>query len=434
MGLVSLVLYGVGDILGAGVYGLIGRAARQMGNAVWMAFLISAVAALLTGLSYACLGSRYPRAGGAAYITQRAFGRPLPAYIVGIAVMAAGITSMATASRIFAGYFQAFAEGIPSWCIIAAFLTGLTLINLRGIRESAWANAVCTWIEAGGLLLIIGIGARYIGTVDYLDIRSVEHPDTGVTFPLIFNGAVLTFYSFLGFEDMLNVSEEVKHPRRSIPIGMLLAIGIATLIYLLISIVAVSVVPHAELAASDEPLVEVVRRAAPWFPTSAFTGVALFAVSNTALLCFIMSSRLAYGMACQGLLPAPLARVHPVRRTPHIAIFTVIAIVVPIVLLGDITILARATSVMLLGVFIMINASLIVLSRRPGEPEGLFRLPLAVPAGGVLVCAAMLLNSGMEELRIALLLLGAIVVLYRITRPPAFPPETAPTLPGDREA
>lgn len=431
MGLTSLVLYGVGDMLGSGVYGLIGRAAMQLGNAVWMGFLISAIAALLTGLSYACLGSRYPRAAGAAYITHRAFGRPIVAYVVGLAVLASGITSMATASRVFAGYFQALVGDIPLWAIMVGFLLVLTAINLRGIRESNWMNAVCTSIEVGGLLLIIVVGARYIGKVDYLDLRSTDHPDTGLALPLLFNGAVLTFYSFVGFEDMLNVAEEVKEPRRAIPLGMLLAIAIATLIYILIAIVAVSVVPHAELAASGEPLVEVVRRAAPWFPSAAFSGIAMFAVANTALLNFIMGSRLTYGMARQGLLPSVLGRVHADRRTPHVAIFTVMSLVLVLAVPGDIAVLARATSVLLLCVFIMINASLIVLLRRPGEPHGLFNLPWLIPVGGVAVCFAMLLHSGVGELKIAGLILAGILVLFFVMRPDAIPMDAEGPLPDE---
>lgn len=416
MGLASLVIYGVGDMLGSGVYGLIGKAADQMGNAVWLSFAVSMVAALLTGLSYACLGSRYPRAAGAAFITQRAFGRPLLAYLVGLAVMASGLTSMATACRVFAEYFQALVGG-PTWLIVLGFVGLLTAINLRGMKESMWMNAVCTTIELGGLLLIIVVGLRFLGGVDYLDLTSTQNPAGDLSAALLLNGAVLTFYSFIGFEDMLNVAEEVKDPRRALPLGMLLAIAIATVVYILISLVAVSVVPHGELAASKEPLVDVVRRAAPWFPPLAFTAIALYAVANTALLNYIMGSRLAYGMARQGLLPAALGRVHPRRQTPYVAIYVLMAIVIVLALTGDISRLARATAVLLLFVFVLVNASLLALGRRAGEPKGLFDVPRFVPVGGIVVCVLMLAHASAEAWKIAGGMLLGILVLYAILRP-----------------
>ena len=255
-------------------------------------------------------------------------------------------------------------------------------------------------------------------------MQSTTNPAGELTAALLLNGAVLTFYSFLGFEDMLNVAEEVKNPRFAMPLGILLAIGIATTIYMLISIVAVSVVPHAELAASKEPLVEVMRRAAPWFPSPVFSGIALFAVANTALLNYIMGSRLAYGMARQGLLPAALGRVHPRRHTPYVAIFTLMVLVLALALLGDVSKLARATAVLLLCVFILVNASQMVLARRGGEPDGLFKLPWFIPAGGVIVCVAMLCHASAAEWKIAGLILLGILILYFIMRPTGFSPES----------
>ncbi|HEX7009637.1 MAG TPA: amino acid permease, partial [Phycisphaeraceae bacterium] len=164
LGLVSLTIYGVGNMLGAGIYGLIGKAAGEMGNAVWMAFVTSLVAAGLTGLSYASLGSRYPRAAGAAYVTHRAFTWPMLAYVVGLAVMASGLTSMATTAQVFAGYFLELAQWADHTGVRVAIITTLIVVlagvNFWGLRESAWLNAVCTIIEASGLLLIIAVGLR----------------------------------------------------------------------------------------------------------------------------------------------------------------------------------------------------------------------------------------------------------------------------------
>lgn len=417
MGLPALIIYGVGDMLGAGIYGLVGKGARHMGNMVWLSFVVSMLAALFTGLSYASLGSRYPRAAGAAFIVGRAFGvRPL-AYVVGLTVLASGLTSLAAASRVSAGYLTQLVPSLPPSAISVAFVISLALVTFRGMRESTWLNVVCTTIEVGGLLFIVAVGARFWGSVDLTDARSVANPSGELSLGFVLTGAVLTFYAFVGFEDMLNVAEEVKDVKRTFPIALLAALVIATLVYVAISVTAISVVPHADLAASSGPLVEVSRRAAPWLPPSIYSAVAIFAVTNTALLNLIMGSRLVYGMARQGLLPAPLARIHPGRHTPHVAIAVLTGIVLVLVALGDIASLARATSILILVVFVVVNAALLVLQRRPGEAKGALEVPAIVPVLGIAVCLALLVGAERAELMIAGgLVLGAIAT-YFVVRP-----------------
>lgn len=420
IGLTALVLYGVGDILGAGIYGLIGKAAGQMGNAVWLAFLASMVAAGLTGLSYASLGSRYPKAGGAAYVTFRAYQKTWLAYAVGLAALASGLTSMATSTRVFAGYFQSFVGGaMPLSLIITGFAMLLALIVFRGIRESMWANAICTLIELGGLLLVIVVGLKYIGSVNYLDTTTIDNPNGDMTFSLILTGAVLTFYSFVGFEDILNIAEEVKEPKRTLPLGLIIAVSIASLVYITISIIAVSVVPAGELASSKEPLVDVVRKAAPWFPPFLYSIIAMFAVANTALLNFVMGSRLVYGMANQGLLPKRLAKVHTKRRTPYVAILLLLVIVLGLALSGDISSLAKSTSVLLLLCFMLVNVALVILKYRKNEEPGGFEVPTFVPLLGAIVCGCLVFYAQGPELKTAGLILVVIAILYFVLRPNA---------------
>ena len=417
IGLFALTLYGIGDILGAGIYGLVGKAAGQMGNAVWLAFLASMVAAGFTGLSYAAVGSRHPRAGGAAYVTSRAFRKSWLAYIVGLATLASGLTSMATASRVFSGYLSAVLPDIPITFLIIGFASLISFIVFYGIRETIWTNAVCTTIEISGLLLIIVFGFSYLGSVNYLDAITVSNATGTITPALILGGAVLTFYSFIGFEDMLNVSEEVKNPTRVLPRALILAVVAASAIYILISLIAVSVIPAAELANSKEPLVDVVRRAVPWFPPRVFSFIAMFAVANTALLNFVMASRLLYGMAKQRLLPSPLARVHQKTASPHIAVGVIYLILLALALSGNISQLAKATSVLLLSCFIVVNIALLVLKRREPAAEGVFDVPVFVPVCGAATCAAMLLNAKQPELITAGIILGVIVTLYFVLRP-----------------
>ena len=311
IGLFALIVYGVGDMIGAGIYGTIGVAAGKMGNAVWLAILVSMVAALLTGLSYASLSSRYPRAAGAAFVTQRAFDWRFLSYVVGLSVACSGLTSMAAGSRVFAANLQPIVGSPPLWCIFLAFIGALTLINLCGIRECVWMNMICTIIEVGGLLFVIAVSFPYFGRVDYLETPSAAG---AVTVPLVMSGAVLTFYAFVGFEDLLNLAEEVKEPERTMPWGIVSALACVTVIYVLVSIAAVSVVSYTELADTQKgaPLAQLIKVAAPWLPYQIYTGITLFAVANTALINFIMGSRLVYGMAKQGLLPASPRRGQPI--------------------------------------------------------------------------------------------------------------------------
>lgn len=422
IGLIALTLYGVGDILGAGIYGLVGKAAGQLGNAAWMAFVISVIGAGLTGLTYASLGSRYPKAAGASYITGRAFQRGWLAYGVGLAVLSSGLVSMATATRIFSGYFQALAgDGIPFGLIMAGFAFALAAVVFIGIRESMWVNAICTLVELSGLLIVIIFGAKFIGSVNYFDATVATNPTGEIGPTLLLTGAVLTFYSFIGFEDILNVSEEVKNPEKTLPIGLITAVGITSVIYVIISLVAVSVIPAGELAKSNEPLVDVVRKTAPWFPSPIYSVIAMFAVANTALLNFIMSSRLIYGMSQQELLPGFLSKVHAKRQTPHVAVGIVFIVLMVLVNSGDVSVLAKASSVLLLSCFVLMNISLIVLKRRKGEPAGAFEVPLAVPVLGTITCATMLYHAQWPELKIAGVIVLVIAGLYLAFRPKNIP-------------
>lgn len=424
VGLWQITLFGLGSMLGAGIYGLIGEAAAELGSAVWLAFLVAMVAALLTGLSYASIASRYPKAGGAAYVTQRAYGRPLVSYVVGLAIVCSGLTSIATQSNVVARNL-AEAAGIvaPTSLLAIGFLVILAGILFRGISESLWLNAVCTVVEAFGLILVIAVGISYWGTADLLDFPEREADAggwlEGSTGLLVVQGAVLTFFSFIGFEDMLNVSEEVENPQRTMPIAVILAMLCATAIYIMVSITAVSVVPWQELAEAAGPLTLVVERAAPWFPVGVFAAITIFAVANTALTNYVMASRLLYGMSKQGLLPALLGRVHSGRRTPHVAIAVLLVIVIGLSLVGDIAALASATVLLLLVVFTIVNVALIVLKRRPGERPGKFEIPIVVPALGAVACFGLLVVRIAQGQWLAPLIAGglllAILVLYFAT-------------------
>jgi len=415
----QLLFYGLGSMLGAGIYTLIDDAASLMGSAVWAAFATAMVAALLTGLSYASLGSRYPRAGGAAYVTQHAFKLPVISYVIGLAVMMSGLTSMATGTQAIAenaikGYhlygtdsdapaIAPATQATPAvvvdkaktspWikplAIAVVLMIGAVLI--KGIRESMIANIICTVVEAAGLVFIIIVGVRYWGSVSYFELPEIPSAGNPGLMLLLLNGAILTFFSFIGFEDILNVSEEVIDPAKTVPFGLVGAMIVATIIYMAVAITAVSVIPHARLAASSTPLMDVAHAAAPWFTgiDVLYIVITIFAVANTALLNYLMGSRLLYGMSRQGLLPRVLGTVHAHTRTPVIAIVTLFFVVTGLILSGGVRQMAEATVLLLLSVFVVMNAALVRLKLRPNEPKGSFEIPIFVPILGALVCATL---------------------------------------------
>jgi amino acid transporter len=197
--------------------------------------------------------------------------------------------------------------------------------------------------------------------------------------------------------------------------------ALAAILYIAVAVTSVSVVPWQDLAAAPGPITEVMARAAPAIPSVVFTGITLFAVANTGLLNYVTSSRLIYGMARQGLLPAAFGNVHAGRRTPHIAIAALFLVLAPLALLGTIVELAAATVLLLLAVFAVVNGSLLILKRRKGEAPGRFEVPLFVPALGALVCLILIVvRVGTGDWRApalaGALLLGSLAIYAMMRR------------------
>ena len=294
---------------------------------------------------------------------------------------------------------------------VLLILTGLVL---RGIREAMWFNVACTLIEAAGLLLVIAVGIPYWGSVNLLETPGLPGDDALIV--LVFQGAVLTFFAFIGFEDILNVAEECRDPQRTIPVALISAMLIGASIYVAVAITSVSVVPWQELAAAPGPLTEVMRRAAPAIPVVVFAGITLFAVANTALVNYVTSSRMVYGMAKQGLLPSALGKVGVRTQTPQLATLTLLVILAPLAFFGSIAELASATVLMLLVVFAVVNCALFVLQGRSGEAKGKFEVPRWVPALGTGICLVLiafrLTSANWQAPVLAGSMLAAMVLLY----------------------
>jgi amino acid transporter len=414
-----LFFFVLGDIVGAGIYALVGEVGAVVGGAIWAAFLFSFILAIFTAGSYAELVTKYPRAGGAATYVNNAFRIPFVSFMVAFAVMAAGITSACTLTLAFSGDYLSQFVGIPSLIAAVLFMITLGLINFYGISESVRINVVLTCVELTGLLLIILIGFATVGAGQADPGRAFEFKEGASVLTALLGGTVLAFYALIGFDDSVNVAEETRHPSRNYPraiFGGLLAAGV---IYLLVTITASMVVPTGQLAGSSGPLLEVVERGTISIPTKLFAAIALLAVSNGALINLIMASRITYGMADQGVLPAVFSRVHNSRRTPWVAILfvTTIGLIMLVSLGADaLDTLSSTTVVLLLLAFIMVNTSVLVLRRDPVEHEH-FRTPTIFPILGIVVSAILLTYSALSDISIfvlagLLLLLG--VVLYGV--------------------
>ncbi len=379
-----LFLFILGDILGAGVYVLVGEVASEAGGAVWLPVLIALGLAVLTAGSYAELATKYPRAGGASHYANRAFG-PFAGSLVGFCMLAAGVVSVAALARAFGGDYLSEFVTLPTAVVATVVLVALALLNIRGIKESLRANVVATVIEVAGLVLIVGLGVWLLvrGDADFSRLANFGNGE-GTALGGVLGGAILAYYSFLGFETSVNLGEETKDPRRSYPRALFGALATAGVVYLLIGVVASAAVPTDALVESSAPLLEVVREAGG-VPEWLFSLIALIAISNGALLTGIMSSRLTYGMARDGLLPAVLATVLPGRRTPWVAIVVTAAASLILALTGDVAGLAATLVLLLLIVFTAVNAAVLMLRRDHVEHDH-FRVPVVLPWLGIGSC------------------------------------------------
>jgi APA family basic amino acid/polyamine antiporter len=347
LGLFPATLVGIGVILGAGVYVLVGVATKQAGNAAWLSFLISAVVAGFTGLSYARLGRLRPKNAPEFQYLGLAFGRT-PAFLAGWLVLWATIISCAAVALGFAGYLEHIFN-IPYLAGAIGLVVISSVVVFLGVGESAVLAGILTVIEVAGLIIIIAIGLPSFGKVDILEMP------LGLTG--VFGAASLVFFAYLGFEGMANLSEEMKTPERDLPKAMMLALGVSTVLYMLVAISAVSVLGWQNLSQSGAPLAAVASAVLGPKADVLLTVMALAATANTVLLLLFASSRAMWGMACAGVLPMKLCAIGKHRRTPWLSIIIVGIFAVIFALIRNIEDVAEFTNFATLMAFIGVNAS-----------------------------------------------------------------------------
>lgn len=413
-----LLFFILGDVLGAGIYALVGEVAGEIGGAVWVAFTVGLVLALCTAFAYAELVTKYPHAGGAALYINRAFKRPFLTFMVAFGVMASGVTSASTLSVAFAGDYLHEFVSVPTTLAALVFIGTVALINFRGISESVKTNMVLTVVELTGLLIIILIGLWVLGSGDGDVGRNFEFKEGENAFIAILAGTSLAFYALIGFEDSANVAEETQDPTRSYPFALFVGIATAGAIYFLVTFAASLIVPTGQLTESEGPLLEVVREGSS-IPTRLFSAIALLAIANGALINMIMASRLLYGMSREGIMPDVLGRVHEGRRTPWIAIVFTTLLAVVLISIGTLEDLAVTTVILLLLVFTMVNISVLVL-RSERVDHAHFTTRAIFPVLGIVISLVLLIKLATDQdlkvFVITAIVLAVGVLLWVVTR------------------
>jgi len=369
-----LTAYGVGIMVGAGIYVLVGAVAGSAGIWAPVAFLLAGLIAAPTALSYSEFSTRIPEAAGEAAYVGSGLNSQAMAMLVGLAVVAAGTVSAGAVLRGGVGYLTTAVE-VDATLAIVALGIALTAVAVFGALESLALVAVFTVIEMAGLVLVVWAGFSAPEVADWTAPPIPVWSGIGL-------GAVLAFFAFIGFEDIVNMAEEVDRPTTTLPRAILYALAITTVIYALVTLAAVRAVPADALSASPNPLV-LVWQAGRGGSGDFLSGIAVFAALNGVLAQIVMASRVLFGLGKRNPALAIFHHAHPRFGTPLLATVLIGAVVIVAALTVQLVTLAEVTSSILLSVFVLVNLALIFQKRR--APEAPFRVPMAVPVVGLIL-------------------------------------------------
>lgn len=418
LSLVQLVFYGVGTIVGAGIYSVFGAAAGEAGGFVWVSFVLAGVTALLTVLSYAELSSMYPKAGAEyQYLRNALPGWPVACFMAGCIICLNASATAATVALAFAGYLRTFVE-LPAFVIAYVLLALCTVVNIMGIRQATWLSIGFICIEVSGLLFVIFAGLSH-GDLSRNWAGGAEafSPDAIVA------ATALVFFTYIGFEDMANLSEEAKKPQRDIPRALLLSVIITTVLYLLVAFSAIGLMEPAALSKSEAPLSEAVETAIKG-GGKALAVAALFATASTALITMVAISRLLFSMARDRFLPNPLSRLLPGRQTPWVAALVLFASAGLLVPLGEVKIIASISSFGILLIFISVQSAVIILRHiHPRKARG-FSVPCSIGRWplpcllGIGMALALLTQFEMKVYAVGCGVIGVAAAVYAVWRRP----------------
>jgi APA family basic amino acid/polyamine antiporter len=412
LGPLEVTASGVGIIIGAGIYVLLGAATAEAGNAVWLSFALAACLCGLTGLSYAELASMYPNAGAEYDYTRRAFAER-SAFLVGWTMVVGLMVAAATIAIGFAHYLRYFVD-VPLAVAAVALLAFDATVAVSGIHRSARLTLALSALQVVGLLVVIVIGIPHLGSENLVADATVSG---------VLGGAALVFFAFIGFDEVITLAEETREPTKVIPRALLSALAISTVLYMAVAIAAVSVIGATALAGSSRPLADVMAHVLGGRAEGAVAIVALITTTNTSLLALTAASRLTYGMADTGALPAPLARISSTTRAPVAAIVVAAVGAIAFACIGDLTFIASVTDFAVYIVFLAVNAAVIVLRRRAPDQPRRFRIPGTIrgvpvlPLAGIAATLTMIPQLQTSSLLLGLLLLAAGAVAYLLLDP-----------------
>ncbi|MFT6790861.1 MAG: APA family basic amino acid/polyamine antiporter [Cellvibrionaceae bacterium] len=384
LSLPAMVFYGLGTIVGAGIYVLIGKIAGLAGPWTPVAFVVAAVIAGFTGLSYAELVSRHPRSAGEAVYVQKAFNTVWLAQVVGWAVVLTGLVSASTLLKGYAGYFI-YLIGGSEFSIITLTVIAVGGLVCIGVRQSVGVTVAMTLLEVAGLLLVVLVSADQM-----IEPERWEYWQKSLT---IFNwqsvaaASFLAFYAFIGFEDMVNMAEEVKDVSVALPRAIFISLFLATVIYALVSIVAVVAFDPQALAQSPVPLATMTEKST-WLSPKILAGISLIAIVNGVIVQLLMVPRVIYGITSESRLLGPLGRIHPATQTPVNATLLTALLVWLFALSLPLTLLAKITSTIILLIFILINTALIILKITSSHSG--FQAPIWAPVLGIVTSLLLL--------------------------------------------
>lgn len=370
LGLFRLTVYGVGTIIGAGIYSVIGPANAEAGAAIWVSFVLAAVISAFSAVSYAELASALPSAGAEHNFMREAFpSAPAAAFTVGLFIALHGAATLATVALTFGQYLQRFVEWSP--VVVALVLMGLlTAVNIAGLERASSVNVVLTTLQVGCLVVLVGAAVTGDGFAANLRDRVSMPDDVGA----VLRGTAIIFFIYTGYEHMASLAEEAKRPERDVWKAFLLALAVTTTVYLAIILASLSLMDPAELAKSRFPLAQVGEQRAPALGI-AIALAALLATANAVLSASVSGSRLVFGMARSGDLPRPLARTATSRQSPWVAALAVLALAACLVAMGELKTVASLSSLGAVLVFTAVNASVIVLRYRKPDLARPFRVP-----------------------------------------------------------
>jgi amino acid transporter len=385
-----VVLYGLGVTVGAGIYVLVGEVITRSGEFAPLSFLIAGLVMLLPAAAFAELTGRMPYAAAEAHFVGTGFKSPKLFLLVGLAVAAVGLISSAAIAHGAVGYLsQLFDWHVTILLIVVLITTGI--VAGVEIRNSIAMAGLLTLIEVGGLLSIV-IGSMWAG--NDLGTQAIKAVPTSLS-PMLWNGiaasSLLAFFAFIGFEDIDSIAEETVNPQKTLSRGIFITLFLSIVIYVAVILASLAAVPVSDIMGHKAPLAMVFSKTTSFSPLI-ITLIAIIATVNGIIVQLIMSSRVLYGLANRGSLPKVLARINSTTHTPLVATGFSVAVVLGLAIAFPITRLAEWTSAITLGIFILVCAALIRIKKEGHPaPDGTFVVPLWVPYGGIVACAALLL-------------------------------------------